>query len=153
MTRGEGAVFVERGLHGAGYMPDEPAEQIFADVPIDIWYAKWASALWDDGYTVGCGTDPLIYCPELYHTRAEGCVFYLRMLHGYDYLPPDPTEQIFADVALDVWYAKWVYDAYDAELILPCQTEPELLFCPDDDLIRDMAAYMMVQAKGGLPLP
>jgi hypothetical protein len=75
------------------------------------------------------------------------------MLHGYDYVPPDPTEQIFADVALDIWYAKWVYDAYDAELILPCQTEPDLLFCPDDDLIRDMAAYMMVQAKGGLPFP
>jgi hypothetical protein len=153
MTRGEGAVFVERGIHYAGYMPADPTEQIFADVPLYMWYAKWASALWDDGYTAGCGTDPLIYCPELYHTRAEGCVFYLRMLHGYDYLPPDPTEQIFADVALDSWYAKWVYDAYDAELILPCQTEPELLFCPDDDLIRDMAAYMMVQAKGGLPLP
>ena len=153
MNRAESAVFVERGIHGGGYMPDNPIEKVFADVGLSKWFAKWANALWEDGYTAGCGTDPLIYCPTQGHTRAEGTVFYLRMLYGPDYFPPDPTEQVFADVSLNVWYAKWVHAANDAGLVLPCQESPELLFCPNDGLSRDVAAYMMVQAKGGLPLP
>jgi len=153
MTRGEGAVFVERGIHGGGYLPEQPTATDFDDVDLEIWYAKWAQALYDDGYTAGCGTDPLIFCPEDGHTRAEGAVFYLRMLNGPSYMPTQPTETVFADVDLEEWYAKWVEEAYAQGIYLPCQTEPELLACPGDPLLRDVAAYMMVQAKGGLPLP
>ena len=152
MTRGEGAVFVERGIHGGGYLPEQPTITDFDDVDLEIWYAKWAQALYDDGYTAGCGTDPLIFCPEDGHTRAEGAVFYLRMLNGPSYMPTQPTETVFADVDLEEWYAKWVEEAYAQGIYLPCQTEPELLACPGDPLLRDVAAYMMVQAKGGLPL-
>ncbi len=74
------------------------------------------------------------------------------MLHGSTYVPPQPTEQIFVDVPLDTWYAKWVHAAYADGLLLACQTDP-LAFCPNDPLNRAWAAYMMVQAKGGLPLP
>jgi hypothetical protein len=147
MTRAESAVFVERGVHGADYMPVQPTEQIFADVPLWEWFAKWSTALWDDGYTAGCGTDPLMYCPLQGHTRTEGCVFFLRMLHGADYVPPDP-QGIFGDVSLDWWGAKWIEAAYNAGLIPACETTPELRFCPNDPLDRAMAAYMMVQAKG-----
>ncbi len=151
MNRAESAVFVERGIHSAEYMPPQPTVQVFADVALDQWYAKWANGLWDDGYTAGCGVDPLIYCPLLGHTRAEGCVFYLRMMHGIDYVPPDPTG-IFIDVPVTEWYAKWVEAAHNAGLIEPCQTSPEMRFCPNDPLSRGLGAYMMVQAKG-LSLP
>jgi hypothetical protein len=151
MTRAESAVFVERGIHGAETFPDQPTEQIFADAPLTEWFAKWATALWDDGYTAGCGTDPLIYCPLQGHTRAEGSVFFLRMMHGSDYVPPEPTG-LFADVPTTAWYADWAEAAYNAGIIPACQTEPELLFCAEDPLDRAMAAYMMVQAKG-LHLP
>jgi hypothetical protein len=147
MTRAESAVFIERGIHGADYLPDQPTEQIFADVPLTEWFAKWATALWNDGYTAGCGTDPLIYCPLQGHTRAEGSVFFLRMMHGADYVPPEPSG-LFADVPTTTWYADWVEAAYKAGIIPACQTEPELLFCPEDPLDRAMAAYMMIQAKG-----
>jgi hypothetical protein len=147
MTRAESAVFLERGIHGADHLPQSPATQIFADVPLYEWFAKWATALWEDSYTAGCGTDPLVYCPLLGHTRAEGAVFYLRMLHGPDYEPPAP-QGIFADVPLDAWYAKWVEPAYEAGLIEPCQMEPQLEYCPMEPLTRAVAAYMMVQAKG-----
>jgi hypothetical protein len=146
MNRAESAVFVERGIHGAEYLPPDPAEQVFADVALTEWFAKWATALWEDGYTAGCGTDPLIYCPLQDHTIAEGCVFYLRMMNGADYEPPDPTG-VFVDVPLDAWYARWVEEAYNAGILMPCQTEPELLACPLDGLDRAMGAYMMVQAK------
>jgi hypothetical protein len=146
MTRAESAVFVERGVHGAEYMPVQPTEQIFADVSLWEWFAKWSTALWNDGYTAGCGTDPLMYCPLEEHTRTEGCVFFLRMMNGTDYVPPNP-QGIFSDVPLDGWGAKWVEAAYNAGLIPACETTPELRFCPDDPLDRAMAAYMMVQAK------
>jgi hypothetical protein len=147
LTRAESAVFVERGIHGADFLPDQPAEQTFADVPLTEWFAKWTTALWNDGYTAGCGTNPFIYCPFQYHSRAEGCVFFLCMMYGSDYVPPEPTG-LFADVPITAWYADWVEAAYNAGIIPACQTTPQLLFCPEDPLDRAMAAYMMVQAKG-----
>ena len=100
MTRAESAVFVDRGNHGAAFDPQDPTEKVFMDVPLDAWYADWVHQLWEDGYTSGCGTDPLIYCPYEGHTRAEGCVFFLRMMYGVDYEPPSP-QGIFTDVTLD----------------------------------------------------
>jgi len=146
MTRAESAVFVERGVHGAEYLPTQPTEQIFVDVPLNEWFAKWATSLWEDGYTDGCSTDPLMYCPLQQHTRTEGCVFFLRMMHGAEYVPPEP-EGIFSDIALDWWGAKWVEAAYNAGIIPACETDPELKFCPNDPLDRAMGATMMVQAK------
>jgi hypothetical protein len=147
MNRAESAVFVERGIHGSEYDPPDPTEVVFADVALDAWYADWVHGLWDDGYTSGCGTSPLSYCPDQEHTRAEGCVFYLRMMYGSDYVPPAP-KGYFADVDPELWYAKWVDAAWEAGIAEPCGTEPELLFCPKDGLTRAVAAYMMVQAKG-----
>jgi hypothetical protein len=146
MTRAESAVFVERGIHGAGFLPHDPLEQIFADVGLSEWYAKWASQLWYDGYTAGCGTDPLVYCPLQEHTIAEGCVFYLRMMKGADYEPGEASG-IFVDVPLEAWYARWVEAAYAEGILLPCQTEPEMMACPLDGLERAMGAYMMFLAK------
>jgi hypothetical protein len=147
MNRAESAVFVERGIHTASYSPPTPTSQAFADLPLDSWAASWVNGLWVDGYTSGCGTNPLVYCPWQGHTRAEGCVFYQRMLNGADYLPPQPSQPVFADVPLDAWYAGWVHAAYEADLIEACQTSPELRFCPDDGLTRAISAHMMVKAK------
>ncbi|HEX9597494.1 MAG TPA: S-layer homology domain-containing protein, partial [Anaerolineales bacterium] len=145
----ESAVFVQRGLHGADVSPSQPGSQTFADVALSEWYADWAQALWDDGYTTGCGVDPLRYCPLQGHTRAEGAVFYLRMLYGVSYQPPAP-QGLFDDVSTDAWYADWVEAAYDAGLIEPCGQNP-LRYCPNAPLTRATAAYMLVQAKGLLP--
>ena len=68
------------------------------------------------------------------------------MLHGVDYVPPEP-QGIFNDVPTDWWGAKWVEAAYGAGLIPACGEEP-LRFCPSDPLARGLAAYMLVQAKG-----
>jgi hypothetical protein len=147
MTRSESAVFVERGVHNAAYIPPEPTTQTFEDVSIAAWFAKWSSALWTDGFTSGCGTDPLIFCPEQGHTRTEATVFFLRMLYGPDYVPPKPVG-LFNDVPIEFWGAKWIEAAYGAGLIMACDTSPQLLFCPDAPLDRATAAFMMVKAKG-----
>jgi hypothetical protein len=137
---------VERGIHGAQYDPTDPTVVVFDDVALEAWYADWVHGLWDDGYTAGCGTDPLIYCPDQEHTRAEGCVFYLRMMYGADY-QPEGGVGYFVDVDPEMWYAKWVDAAWEAGIAEPCETEPELRFCPEEGLTRAVAAYMMVQAK------
>ena len=147
LTRAESAVFVLRGQHGA--IPDPPyappATPTFADVATDFWGFGWIESLWTDGFTAGCGTDPLIYCPLQQHTRAEGSVFFTRIKNGVDYEPPTPLG-IFDDVALDAWYAGWVEAAYNEGILPACDTDP-LRFCPEAELDRSWAAYMMVQAK------
>ena len=147
MNRAESAVFVERGIHDASYEPATPSSQVFGDLALDSWAASWANGLWEDQYTAGCGTDPLVYCPWQGHTRAEGAVFYLRMMYGPSFVPPEPTGQTFADVPLGAWYANWAATAYGVGLIPSCESSPELRFCPEDPLSRGLAAYMMVQAK------
>ena len=153
LSRAESAVFVERGHHGA--IPDPPyptpSSTTFADVPSSFWGFGWIESLWQDGFTAGCATNPLAYCPDRQHTRAEGSVFFLRIKNGVSYQPPPPTN-LFADVDSGAWYAGWVEAAYNQGILLACQTSP-LAFCPDAPLDRAWAAYMMVQAKGGLPLP
>lgn len=147
LRRSESAVFIERGVHGADYLPGQPVEQIFLDVDLSAWYAKWTTGLWEDGYTAGCATNPLMYCPERLHTRVEGAVFYLRMLHGADYVPPEALG-FFSDLDPAWWGTKWAEAAYRSGLIPACRMEPSLAFCPDELLDRSLAAYMMVKAKG-----
>jgi hypothetical protein len=147
LDRAESAVFVVRGVQGAGFTPQPPAEITFADTPSDAWFTKWTQQLWTDGYTAGCSTDPIRYCPARDHTMAEGAVFYMRMLEGADYEPP-AAQGIFADAPEDAWYARWVEAAYSAGLYPPCQEEPEPRACPLDPLDRATAAYMMALAKG-----
>ena len=79
--------------------------------------------------------------------RAESSVFVERGIHTATYDPPAPTGRRFPDVPMDARYAKWVHAAYDAGLIEPCATTPEVRLRPDDPLTRAIAAHMMVRAK------
>ena len=152
LSRAESAVFVERGQHGAIPNPPypSPATPSFSDVASSFWGFGWIESLWTDGFTSGCGTNPLIYCPNSQHTRAEGSVFFLRVKNGAAYQPPAATG-IFTDVSLTAWYAGWVEAAYNQGILPSCGTAP-LRFCPTSPLDRAWAAYMMVQAKG-IPIP
>jgi len=153
LNRAESAVFILRGVYGAIPTPPytPPASPTFADVPTTHWGYGWVESLWRDGFTAGCNTSPLMYCPDRQHTRAEACVFFLRIRRGVDFVPPTPTG-LFTDVDTEAWYAGWVEAAYRDGLLPACGTDP-LTFCPEALLDRAWAAYMMVQAKGGLPLP
>lgn len=151
LTRAEAAVLVLRGRNGQSYWPPEAVEQIFADVPLSSWYARWVHALWQSRFTSGCQTDPLYYCPLRALSRAEAAVLFVHLLYGDGYSPPEPTSQVFEDVPLSAWYAPWVHAAYGAGLTQGCQTSPPLRYCPNDPLTRAMAAVMMVQVLSKLP--
>ncbi len=148
LSRAESAVFVERGQHGAITDPPYPfpPSPTFADVASTFWGFGWIESLWTDGFTAGCATSPLAFCPDRQHTRAEGSVFFLRIRNGPTYSPPTPTD-IFSDVLAGAWYAGWVEAAYNQGILPPCQVSP-LAFCPEAPLDRAWAAYSMVQARG-----
>ena len=77
VTRAQTAVFLLRTRYGSSYTPP-PATGIFADVPTSYWAANWIEQLYTEGITSGCGTNPLLYCPENTVTRAEIAVFLAR---------------------------------------------------------------------------
>ncbi len=70
------AVFILRALHGSSYSPPVTSG-IFADMPVigKEWMESWVDEYYNEGITTGCGTSPLIYCPESSVTRAEMAVF------------------------------------------------------------------------------
>ena len=150
LQRAQGAVFTVRGYLGASFEPPQPEVQVFDDTLLTDWSVDWITQLWNDGYTDGCGVNPLIFCPWHAYTRAQGSVFALRMKYGFDYVPPEPSG-IFADVATEDWFIEWVEAAYNEGFIPACQENP-LQFCPWETLDRAMAAHMTVLAKG-LSLP
>jgi subtilisin family serine protease len=146
LTRAEVAVFLVRGVRGPDFVPSSSVEPVFLDVPQSEWYFKWINVLWQDGYTAGCQLDEPLYCPLQYQTRAEGAVFFLRLLHGDDFEPPAPVG-LFADAPEQEWYAGWLEAAFNEGLLEPCKLEPELGICPLDLLDRATTAFMMAQAK------
>jgi hypothetical protein len=159
LTRGEMGVFVERGHHGADFTPQEPTTPFFTDTLVGIWSTKWAEAMHNDGYTAGCNADPPEFCPNSEHLRNESTVYFERMLNGVDFFPPDPTSQFYyTDVpygADAVWFSKWVFAAYNDEIIQECEDEAnraDQLFRPFDGLTRAEAACMMAKAKELTPV-
>ncbi len=150
LKREDASVFVIRGYKGVDFFPPQPTTQIFDDVPLSRWSVDWITQLWNDKYTAGCSTSPLNYCPARDNSLAEGLVFFLRMMNGPEYVPPDPVG-IFDDAQPGEWFTPWVEAGYNAGLIKPCQITPEFLICPNEPLTRAKAAYIMYQAKNAEP--
>ncbi len=156
LTRAEAAVFVVRGAHDdAGFEPPQPTQQVFEDVPLSAWYADWVTQLYEDGYTAGCQYDSETgkrwYCPLEEVTRAEACVFFLRMLKGPEYEPPD-ARGLFINVDKNSWAAKWLEEAFLQNLIprhlILRDTPGGIEFHrPFEPVTRGEAAYMMYHAK------
>ncbi|MCC6259235.1 MAG: S-layer homology domain-containing protein, partial [Anaerolineales bacterium] len=79
----------------------------FQDVPATAFGWSQIESIYAYGITGGCGTAPLIYCPDNSVTRAQMAVFLLRGIHGPSYAPPAATG-IFADVPNNDIFAAWI---------------------------------------------
>jgi hypothetical protein len=156
LTRAEMSVFVDRGLHGGGYLPPEPDTSFFEDVPLLEWFAKWVHVLFEEGLTAGCGVDPPLFCPLRIHTRGEATVFFERIRQGVDFDPPQPEQSVYQDVPLDKWYARWIVAAYEDGLVQACEDDAnrgDETFRPEESLTRAEAACLMYMAKQLSPPP
>lgn len=133
-------------------------EVTFADVPSTHWAYDYIQALWDGGYTAGCSTDPLDYCPDQIMNRAMSAVFMLRGQFGTGYAPPSEPWDTFTDVwsLSDVsWAEKWAEGMWEEGLTAGCLDDP-LMYCPGRELPRVEAsvfALRMLHGVGYSPSP
>ena len=143
VTRGQMAVFLERGINGRDYDPPG-ATGIFDDCPVSHWAADWVEQFYNDGITSGCSTNPLMYCPDNLVTRAQMAVFLLRSMYGNGYTPPS-AEGIFDDIPVSHWAADWIEQLYDEGITGGCSTNPPL-YCPNNSVTRAQMAVFIVRA-------
>jgi hypothetical protein len=153
VTRAAMAVFLLRAKYGSSYTPPS-ATHTFADLPVagKEWQEAWVDQFYLEGITSGCGTGPLIYCPENPVTRAAMAVFILRALYGSSYAPP-AASHFFSDlpVAGKEWMEPWVDELYREGITTGCGTGP-LIYCPETAVKRQAMAAFIVRAFN-LPLP
>ena len=119
----------------------------FVDVPPNHLFWPWIEALFRAGITGGCGTNPLMYCPNQSVSRAEMAVFLVRGIHGDSYTPPAATG-IFADVPATDLLAAWIERLFVEGITTGCTSNP-LRYCPSQSVTRDQMAVLLLRAKLG----
>jgi hypothetical protein len=78
VKREQMAAFFIRALHAPGYVPPEPAEQRFEDVPPTNPFYAQIEEMAMRGITVGCSASPPLYCPSDTVTRGQMAAFLIR---------------------------------------------------------------------------
>ncbi len=146
LTRAEMAVIIVRSVYGPDYEPAQPQNQLFDDVSLDKWYAKWINRVWLDKYVVGCSLDPPLYCPDRHLNRAELAVLVVRARLGPDYKPPS-AGGLFVDMPPSYWGAKWGEAAFREGIMGPCDDDFPLRFCPEEAAYRAEMAKALAKAK------
>jgi hypothetical protein len=140
VTRAQMAIFMLRGLFGSDYMPPSPSG-VFADVDPDGFTAPWIEDFYRSGFTAGCATDPLRYCPQVKLTRDQMAVFLVRADHGVDFIPP-PASGVFSDVPLDGYFDGYIEQLYADGITSGCGSDP-LRYCPHDRVSRAQMAVFL----------
>jgi hypothetical protein len=132
-----------------------PVTQTFGDVPPTHPYFAYIEALYRAGYTAGCSTSPLLYCPERSMTRAEGAVFVMRGHRGAAYQALAPAKSAFADVDVANWSAKWAAALQSNGLTAGCSAPTvanpllPLLYCPWQGHTRVEGAVFYMRVMRG----
>lgn len=122
---------------------------VFGDVPNGYWAKAEIEAMYYCGYTGGCSTTPLLFCPEKIMSRAESAVFLLRGSLGTSYTPPAPPWNTFQDsFSPGPWAQGWVQGLYNAGMTAGCSTNP-MLYCPWQETTRAELAVFALRLKYG----
>ncbi|HEX4960346.1 MAG TPA: ELWxxDGT repeat protein [Thermoanaerobaculia bacterium] len=140
VSRGEMAVFLERGIRGAQFAPPPATGTVFTDVPASYWSAAWIEQLAADGITRGCAAGQ--FCPDSAVNRAEMAVFLLRARHGSSYTPPAVAATRFTDVPASYWAAAWIEQLAAEGITGGCGSGN---YCPDSVVWRDQMAVFLTR--------
>ena len=137
------------GTPDSGYA-DATALPTFTDVPFDHPFYAEIEALWIAGFTAGCTSEPLDFCPATILDRAQSAVFLLRGQFGSGYVPPIPPWGNFVDDwSGGIWAEKWAEGMWLEGLTSGCIAEP-LTYCPWDQLPREQAAVFGLRMLHGM---
>jgi hypothetical protein len=143
-----GGVNLGDGNFGAGETYTIIKLQTFGDVSFSHPYFSDIEILYANGYTGGCSTSPLLYCPDVIMDRAQAAVFMLRGNFGSSYVPVTPTH-FFGDNWVNApWAEGWAESMFLEGLTGGCSISP-LLFCPDEQLTNVQAAVFALRTKYG----
>jgi hypothetical protein len=122
----------------------------FTDVPFSHPLHDYIEALYQAGYTAGCSTNPLMYCPDTILDRAQSAVFMLRGQMGSTYSPPPVPWDTFTDDWTGFeWAEPWAEGMWQEGLTAGCQTSP-LMYCPATQLPRVEASVFGLRMKYGV---
>ncbi|HMV96976.1 MAG TPA: S-layer homology domain-containing protein [Anaerolineales bacterium] len=132
--------------YGRGLFTQEASNTLFADVPADYWALSFIERLYNAGITGGCGTNPLIYCPEAPVTRAQMAIFILRGIHGSAYVPPAATGTVFTDVPAGSFAADWIEQLAAEGITGGCGNGS---YCPDAYITRAQMAIFLLRGEHG----
>lgn len=138
-TRGQMAVFLLRGVEGAGYNPPAATGTVFADVPATHVFAAWIEELANRG--IAGGYPDGTYRPDNTVSRAEMAILLLRAKYGPGYEPPAATGMAFSDVPASHWAAAWV-EQLVAEGIV--SGFPDGTYRPNNPVTRAQMAVLLV---------
>ncbi len=149
MNRAQAAAFMLRGNFGPSYVPPVPTHIFKDDWTKGPWAEGWAEGMKAEGFSAGCLTNPLKYCPWDQIPREQAVIFALKLKYGKLYTPPPATGTLFADMTNPSFYATaWAEQAYMDGIIADCGISGgKPLFCPKTLVSRGLAAYMIVRAK------
>jgi hypothetical protein len=143
VTRDQMAVFLLRGVHGAGYQPSVATGTLFVDVAATNVFGKWIEQLAREGVTGGCATSPSLYCPDAGVTRGQMAVFLLRAKHGGGYQPPPATGTMFTDVPVTHTFGGWIEQLAREGITGGCGSTT---YCPEATITRGQMAVFLVRA-------
>ncbi|NJC95631.1 MAG: S-layer homology domain-containing protein [Anaerolineae bacterium] len=120
---------------------------LFADVPENYWARNYIEQIYLAGITGGCGSNPLIYCPEGSVSGAQMAGFLLRGIHGASYIPPTVGLSTgFGDVPVNYWAAAWVKQFAAEGITGGCGNGN---YCPDLPVTRAQMAVFLLRSKYG----
>jgi hypothetical protein len=146
VTRAQMAVFLLKARWGSGFIPAPATGTAFPDVPAGNPFAPWIEELVREGITAGCGGG--LYCPNNPVTRQQMAIFLLKTLEGSAYLPPAGTG-IFQDVTgCPNPNCNFIEELYNRGITGGCQTNPVLLYCPSNAVLRQQMAVFLVKTFG-----
>jgi len=152
MNRAQAAAFMLRGNFGPSYVPPVPTHIFMDDWTKGPWAEGWAEGMRAEGFSAGCLTSPLKYCPWDLIPREQAVIFSLKLKYGKDYMAPPASGTVFADMTNPGYYAtSWAEQAYAEGIIQDCGIDSltgKPKFCPKVLVTRGLAAYMIVRAKG-----
>ncbi len=139
VTRREMAVFLENGMHyPSSYSPGDQSPYSFSDTADLAWGADWIEALYKDGITAGCNTDPLRYCPNAAVTREQMAVFLLRSIN---ITPTHEMSDPFNDIdQAEPWAVDFIEELYSQGITAGCGSGN---YCPKSVVTRgNMAIFL-----------
>jgi hypothetical protein len=143
VTREQMAAFIIRALGQTG--PPIPQQQRFGDVPPQNTFYAFIDQMAVRQITLGCSTNPALYCPSGSVTREQMAAFLIRAKGEFN--PPNPPNQRFIDVPPSNPFYNFIDRMAVLGITQGCSANPPA-YCPASLVTRAQMAAFLVRAFG-----